>query len=79
MMGIPFIEVPSSSQLLRNKEASAVYIKQSLVCFRTTDIHAYFTRPVIQVGLQAFPDWVRNFGWRTLMATNLITACRLLD
>ena len=36
-------------QIVTNKSALAVYIKQSVLCLRKVDLHAYFTKPVLQV------------------------------
>ena len=36
-------------QIVANKSALAVYIKQSVLCLRKVDLHAYFTKPVLQV------------------------------
>ena len=36
-------------QIVNNKSALAVYIKQSVLCLRKVNLHAYFTKPVLQV------------------------------
>ena len=32
------------------RRSVVMFVKQSLLCFREMDLHAYFTQPVIQVG-----------------------------
>lgn len=36
-------------QMTSERRSVMVFIKQSLLCFREMDLHAYFTQPVIQV------------------------------